>query len=81
MKLKKLLKMIDPIGDIIIWTSDNDEEAVFEGSIMDTPWWLLDLKIGRGKDDEDPNEPPMFLTTRTNEYGTKLPCLVVNLIA
>lgn len=79
MKLKKFIKLLDPIGDIIIWTDGCGDEPVYEGSILDMPWIYLDYQIGRveGEDDEE----PVYISKRhKNQYGVELPCLVINLI-
>lgn len=77
MKLKKFMKLIDPIVDVIIWTNDDNEEPSFEGSILNIPWWYLDLKIGRRPED---SEEPIYISEHTNKFGHKEPCIVINLL-
>lgn len=49
MKLKKFLKMLDPVEKIVIWTiyegMGEDEEPAYDGYIMDVPWYLTDYEI------------------------------------
>ena len=81
MKLVDLLKVVDPILDVYIWTQFDTEESgpSFSGSMLDIPWIYLDKKIGFPKD-KDEGELPIFITTETNEYGANLPCMTINII-
>lgn len=52
MKLKKLIKYMDSLTEVIIW-GDNEEEPLFKGCILYIPWHLIDLEIGRKNSPED----------------------------
>lgn len=75
MKFKKWLKAVDPITDVRIYTQE-EEEPVFEGSMSDIPWYLLDYSIGT-----ESNEKPIYIITYRNEHKIELPMIVINLIA
>ena len=36
MKLKKWIKAVDPLIDVVIWTQDDNESPSFEGSMFDS---------------------------------------------
>ena len=82
MKFKKLIKVLDPITYIIIWTQDDKEEPAFEGFLHSLPWPYLDYKIGRIEKKAD---KPIYVSTikRTLTTGkeTLEPALIINLIA
>ena len=78
MTLKKWMKCINPIVDVVIWTNDDDDETPsFEGSMLDIPWWYLDCEIGCY--DEDIDEP-IYITEHKNKFGRNEPCIVINLL-
>ena len=81
MKLKDLLKVVDPIVDVDIWTQYDDEESgpSFSGSMLDIPWVYLNYKIGLPKGKEK-GELPVYIATHTNKRGVELPCMIINLI-
>jgi len=51
MKLKKIIKYFDGLSNVIIWLEDeyNDEEEpeepIYEGLVMDIPWYILDFYL------------------------------------
>ena len=55
MKLKQLLKVIDYLTSIRIFTNEEPEEPVYDGIAMDIPWYLVEYEIGRP--DKDGDEP------------------------
>ena len=76
MKLKKWLKYIDPIGiDVVIFTSDNEENPEYEGDIFNIPWQLVEFKIDDSKDE------PIYFYTKVNEFGVTTIVATINLIA
>lgn len=81
MKVKDLLKVVDPIIDVDIWTQFDDEESgpSFSGSMLDLPWIYLDFEIGfpKGKDE---GEKPIYICTHTNEHGVELAYMAINVI-
>ena len=79
MKLKDLLKVVDPIVDVDIWTQYDEEKPAFSGSMLDIPWVYLNYKIGfpKGKNED---ELPVYIATHTNKNGIELPCMIINLI-
>ena len=74
MKLKKLIKLIDFLTTVNIYTSDqeDDESPAYEGLVFDIPWVYMDMKIGRV---DDPDEP-IFIYT--DDKGKSV--MVINLI-
>ena len=54
MKLKKLLKLFDPLGQIRIFSDEDDEEPIYEGIILDTPWWIVELPIAKEINGQEP---------------------------
>lgn len=70
MKLKKFLKMVDMVDDIIIWSNNDDiKEPLYKGGILYVPYYLLDHKIAKHVEDD---EKPICIVHYENEYGTKL---------
>lgn len=70
MKLKKFLKIVDMIDDIIIWSNNDDtDEPLYKGSILYVPYHLLDLKIAKHIEDD---EKPICIVHYKNEYDTKI---------
>ena len=53
MKLKQLLKVIDYLTTVCIFTDEEPDEPIYEGTAMDTPWYLIDYKIGRSEKNGD----------------------------
>ena len=81
MKLKKILKVMDPLIRCKIWTSDQEEDDTtpeFEGWLMDIPWFYTEYEIGRSKDSRS-SDLPIFFADRLDDKGH--PGLVINLIA
>ena len=77
MKLIDLLKVMDGISNVVIWTQDDDEEPYYTGPVMDVPWVLIDCEIGRPYKDDD---EPVFVTIMKNDKGVELPVLVINIL-
>ena len=80
MKLKKWLKYVDPIVDVVIYTdkTPNDNPA-FQGSLFDLPKKYKKMKIGRPSSDTS-GEEPIFITHFTNIHGVVLNQITINLI-
>ena len=61
MKLRKLLKYMDPLTDVIVWYKENldangdddDAEPDYYGCVMDIPYWLTELYINKPAGDFD----------------------------
>lgn len=53
MKLIDLLRYMDHLTKITIYTDDEPEDAVFEGDVMDTPYYLLDCKLYKRDEGDD----------------------------
>lgn len=79
MTLRKWLKVIDPICDIVIWADYDNEEPIFEGSVFDIPWVWVDCEIGRGENDDSEDEP-IYISKHINKYGVEMPLIVANII-
>ena len=58
MKLKDLIKLFDPLGMIKIYGNDNfdeeDPEPLYEGVILNIPWWIVERPIAKEVDGEEP---------------------------
>lgn len=76
MKLKKFIKQIDPIVDVIIWGSKH-EYPLYEGAMFDIPKNITKYKIGRA---DGSSEEPIFIITEINKYQATLPIIVINVI-
>ena len=82
MTLKKLLKYLDPLTDIVVWsnfdkdTLDYNDDPEFEGSAMDCPWYLANYKLVETKEATDGYEG-MRAAYVTNEYGATIPKLIL----
>ena len=81
MKLIDLLKVVDPILDVHIWTQCDTEESgpSFSGSMLDIPWVFIDREIGYPEGQYE-GELPIFIGVETNEYGVELPYMAINII-
>lgn len=59
MKLKKLLKILDPMGEIVIWGMDGingrDDEPLFTGYVNQIPYSLVKYPIFVDNEFEDIN--------------------------
>lgn len=55
LKLKHLIKYLEPIDHISIWQEDvyiddsKNPEEIFKGFVMDIPWYLLDYYLAKGE--------------------------------
>lgn len=80
MKLKTLLKYLDPLTEIVVWsnfdegTPDYSDEPVFKGCVMDCPWSLVNYKLVKADTD---NYDGMRAASETNEHGAKIDLLVL----
>jgi hypothetical protein len=67
MKLRKFLKYINKLDYIKIYSNEGEEDIIYEGTILDIPWWIVDCKLA-----EDPgnNEPvhTWFYETANGSY-------------
>ncbi len=80
MKLKKWLKYLDPIVEIVIYTDKSpDNKPAFEGNPWDIPKKYKNMKIGRPKWDNS-GEEPIFITHFTNQHGVVLERVTINLL-
>lgn len=70
MKLKKFLKMVDSVDDIILWSdNDNTNDPLYKGCILYVPYYLLNHKIATHIEDGD---KPICIVHYENSYGTKI---------
>lgn len=51
MKLKKVIKYLDQLSHCKIWVNE-EEDPMYEGSVMDIPWYLLDFSLDNDGDGE-----------------------------
>lgn len=82
MKLKKWIKFVDPLADIVIYTQDSKEdEPAYEGSLLNMPWYYMDMEIGR---EDDSCDEPIYISMKEKTFlnGTKskIPIVIINLI-
>ena len=69
MKLKKFLKMVDSVDDIILWSDREDtNDPLYKGCILYVPYYLLNRKIAHMED----GDKPICIVHYKNEYGTKM---------
>ena len=58
MILKDLIKLFEPWGMIKIYGNDNfdeeDPEPLYEGVILDIPWWIVERPIAKEVNGEEP---------------------------
>lgn len=78
MKLKNFIKQIDPVIDVIIWESDDEDEPSFEGALFNIPHRLINKKIGRKKDEK---EEPVYISIKKNKFNVELPVIVINVLS
>ena len=76
MTLRTWLKPIDTITKIRIWGNLSDK-PLFEGWISDIPWTLVDLKIDKPEEDDD---PPIFLCIDKNEHDVTFPTIIAHVL-
>lgn len=87
MKLEKIIRLIDPLDRIILWSAEDIEmaeragdepEPIYDGYIMDMPWYLLDFKIGRPAGDD---EPPIYVSNVDHKIGDyEEAAIVINIL-
>lgn len=70
MKLNDIIRHICPIENVVIYC-DREDEPVYEGFLLDLPWYLLDYYL----DTNDEYEAIHSFHSEENKYG-----LVINLI-
>ena len=52
-KLYDLLKILDPLSSIsVIYVENTEDDSEFMGCAMDCPFWLSDLFLCRGLEDD-----------------------------
>ena len=53
-KLYDLLKILDPLSTIsVIYIENTEDDPDYEGCAMDCPFWLSDLFLCRGLEDDE----------------------------
>ena len=52
MKLKKILKVIDTCGLCCVCWIKGDTDPIYKGSMFDLPYWIADLPLDLGTDEE-----------------------------
>lgn len=82
MKIGELIKFIDWLSKITIWTPDcgdeEDAEPAYSGTVMDMPWYFMDYTIGRVDRD---TEEPIYIGMEHKENKNKdsyEPIMVIN---
>jgi len=76
MKLKKFLKLIEPLDEVTIYTQyDEDGSPTYEGDILHIPWWLMnDAKVVKMKNEDK----PAHLWYKENEHGNLEGIMIIN---
>jgi hypothetical protein len=76
MKLKKFLKLIDPLNKVAIYTQDDEDGSpTYEGEIIDIPWWLMEkAKVVKMKNESE----PAYLWYKENEYKNLEGIMIIN---
>ena len=78
MKLGKWLRNMGKCCDMIgiycrvFISEDSDFGPIYEGSIDDIPWFLMDYKIGRHDANENSDAPIFFVDYFGGEDGEKI---------
>ena len=75
MKLKKLINMFDSLGRIRIY-SNEEEDPIYEGSILDIPWWIVEQPIAK---EVNGDEPIHTWFSHDNTTGRTEGLLIVNI--
>lgn len=70
MKLINWIEFINPNINVIIFV-DNEQEARYEGLLLNMPWYLINYEIGRNNEDED---EPIIISCKEN-------VIIINLIS
>lgn len=79
MKLKKFLKYSDLTGfTIIIYSMDDEDHPLYEGTSIDVPWWLADLKLATPWK-SGVEEPVSFRSNLGDAYNNK-PGFVITVV-
>lgn len=73
MKLKKWIKYMDSLTEVIIW-GDDEKEPLFKGHVFCIPWYLIDLEIGRK---DSPKDEPIYIY---NDKEKNNAIMVINVI-
>lgn len=57
MRLNQIIRLFDMITKVRIFTSDQEEDEgpIYEGCMMDVPWYLVEKVVGRK--DKNGDEP------------------------
>ena len=59
MKLKKLIPFMDPFDQVVIWANGplckgTEDDKLFNGSVMDIPWYIAEMHIYMNTEDDTP---------------------------
>ena len=61
MKIKNLLKMLDPGTSIVVYHSDDSETPIFDGVVFDFPFGYLNCDLDLS-DEDFPEDYPIWLS-------------------
>ncbi len=79
MKLKKLLKVTDKLADVSIRTIEAikgaEEEVLYEGSVMEVPWTLVQYKL----DTETKTDDAVYIESKRECEGRE-PRLIIYVV-
>lgn len=69
MKLIDWLKVTDIMGlKVVVW-GDNDRTPLFEGSSMDIPWYIAEMKLTSPADLEEGEKPVSYRNSLDGKDG------------
>jgi hypothetical protein len=54
MKLRKFLKYVNKLDYIKIYSNETEEDVLYEGTILDIPWWIVDCKLAEDPEKDEP---------------------------
>ena len=83
MKLKKLIKLFDPLNEVVIWTpfEEDGDDPAWQGTLLDLPWHYLDYKVSKfDKNDDEPIRVSYYNKTFSNGAKGIEPILIFHLV-
>ena len=79
MKLKKFIKLLDPIcTHFTIWGEDDDKEPLFEGGYFEIPLWLGNFLLL--PEEENGGDPPVRFAPYKNDNGVEFTNVIINVM-
>ena len=67
MKLRKFLKYVNKLDYIKIYSNEDEADILYEGTILDIPWWIVDCKLAENPGEDEPVHT-WFRKTASDSY-------------